>query len=60
MWPPAGKELTSLLSVYAVLLNAILIVCVPFPLGVWIMWNAILSVPDHCIFIYSGFQTFLY
>ena len=27
-------------------------VCVPFPLGVWgRMWNSIVSVPDHCLFI---------
>ena len=31
-----------------------LIVCVPFPFGVWgRMWNSIVSVPvlDHCLFI---------
>ena len=27
--------------------------CVPFPFGVWgRMWNSIVSVPDHCLFIY--------
>ena len=33
--------------------SAILIVCVPFPFGVQgRMWNLIVSVPDHCLFIY--------
>ena len=51
--PCAGKELTSWLSAYAVLLNAVLIGCVPFPFGVWgRTWNSIVSVPDRCRFIY--------
>ena len=38
---------------FAVLLYAILIVCVPLPCGDWgRMWNSIASVPDHCLFIY--------
>ena len=40
-------------SAYAVLLNTVLIVCAPFPFGVWgRMWNSIVSVPDHCLFTY--------
>ena len=35
------------------LFYAVLSVCVPFPFGVWgRMWNLIVSVPDHCLFIY--------
>ena len=47
-----GKELSSSswLSACAVLFNTVLIVCVPFPFGVWgRMWNSIVSVPDNCI-----------
>ena len=33
--------------------SAVLVVRVPFPFGVWgRVWNSILSVPDHCLFIY--------
>ena len=33
--------------------GAVLVVRVPFPFGVWgRMWNSIVSVPDHCLFIY--------
>ena len=54
-WTTAGKELTSWLSACTVLLYAILIVCVPFPYGIWgRMWNSNVSVPDHCLFIYPG------
>ena len=35
--PSAGKELTSWLSAYAVLLYAVLTVCVPFPFDVWLV-----------------------
>ena len=32
----------------------VLVVRVPFPIGVWgRMWNSIVLVPDHCLFIYS-------
>ena len=35
------------------ILYDVLIVCVPFPCGVWgSMWNSIVSVPDHCLFIH--------
>ena len=43
LWPSAGKEMTSCLSV---LLYAVLIVCVPSPLRTW---DSIISVPEHCI-----------
>ena len=33
--------------------SAVFIVGVPFPFSVWgRMWNSLLSVPDHCLFIY--------
>ena len=33
--------------------SAILVVRVPFPFGVWgRMWNSIVSIPDHCLYIY--------
>ena len=33
--------------------SAVLIVCVPFSFGVLgRMWNSIVSVPNHCLFIY--------
>ena len=52
-WTSVGKELTSWLSVCAILLYAILIVYVPFLYGVWgRMWNLTVSVLDHCLFIY--------
>ena len=32
---------------------AVLIFCVPFPYAVWgRKWNSIVSVPDHCLFIF--------
>ena len=32
---------------------SVLVVCVPFPFGVWgRVWNSIVSVPDHCLFTY--------
>ena len=32
--------------------SAVLVVRVPFPFGVWgRIWNSIVSVPDHCVFI---------
>ena len=37
----------------AVFLYAVLIFCVPFPYGVWERkWKSIVSVPNHCRFIY--------
>ena len=33
--------------------SAVLVVRVPFLFGVWgRLWNSIVSVPDHCLFIY--------
>ena len=52
-WTSIGKELTSWLCACAVLLYAVLIVFALFPYGVWErMWNSIVSVFDHCLFIY--------
>ena len=53
LWRSAGKELTSWISTGEFYLYAVLIVCVRFPFGDrgW-MWNSIVSVPDHCLFIY--------
>ena len=48
----AGKELSSWLSACVVLLHAVLIVCVSFPLCLGKLWNSIVSVPDHCPFVY--------
>ena len=53
-WSSSGKELPSLLVLLFTWcrLNS-LIVCIPFPFGVWgRIWNSIVSVPDHCLFIY--------
>ena len=37
--------------------TAVLVVRVPFPFGVWgRVWNSIVSVPDHCLFIYFSTQ----
>ena len=45
--------MASWLYAYAILLDAVLIVCVPFPFGFWSrMWNSIVSVPDHYFVIY--------
>ena len=41
----------------AVVLYAVLNFCIPFPYGVWgRKWNLIVSVPDHCLFIYFAIQ----
>ena len=51
--PSAVKELTTWLPAFAVLLYTVLNVCVPFQFGVLAkMWNSIVSVPGHCLFIY--------
>ena len=40
------------------ILNAVLVVLVPLPFGVWGgMWNSIVSVPDHCLFVYFSQST---
>ena len=51
-WLSAGKELSSWLSICIVILDAIRCVCLcPFYIFGW-MLNLIVSVPDHCLFIY--------
>ena len=54
LWPSAGKELSLLLFTCVVFIfSAVLVVRVPFIFGVWDrVWNSIVSVPDHCLFIY--------
>ena len=55
------ERANSWLPTFAVLLYAILIVCVPFPYGVWgRRWNFIVLVPDHCLFPISTFQETLF
>ena len=35
------------------ILNAVLVVLVPLPFGVWGgMWNSLVSAPDHCLFVH--------
>ena len=47
--PSAGKELSPGFS----LVLFYLVVRVPFPFGVWgRVWHSIVSVTDHCLFIY--------
>ena len=63
LWLYAGKEPTSWLSAFAVLLNAVLSVCIPFPFHVWgRLWNSIVSVPHPSPFIYfatcTGWNSF--
>ena len=50
----AGTELSSwLFTCLVFIFSAVLVVRVPFPLGVWgRVWNSIVSVPDHYLFIY--------
>ena len=51
VWPSAGKELTSWLSAYAVLLYAPLNCLHSFPIRC-LGQDVIVSVPDYCLFIY--------
>ena len=38
---------------YCFYFSAVLVVRVPFPLGIWgRMWNSVVSVPDHCLLIH--------
>ena len=40
-----------------VVLYSVIIACVPFPFGVWVrLCNLVVSVPDHCLFIYLDGQ----
>ena len=54
LWLSAGKELSPWLFTCVVFIfSAVLVVCVPFLFGIWDrVWNSIVSVPDHCLFIY--------
>ena len=37
--------------------DVLIVYNVPFPFGVWgRMWNSIVSVPDHCLFVYFSFR----
>ena len=43
------------------ILYVVLTVCFLFPVSVWgRMWNSIVSVPDHCIFIYFNCTTLVH
>ena len=58
-WWTSGQELTSWLSACDVLIYAVLSFCVPFPYDVCRRkWNSIVSVPEHCPFIYFDVLTF--
>ena len=46
-------------SACVILLYAVLIVCVSFPVGcMGMIWNSIVSVPDNCLFIYFKYFMF--
>ena len=53
LWPFVGKELSRRLFTCVILiLNAVLVMLVPFPFGVLGgIWNSIVSASDHCLFI---------
>ena len=60
LWPSIGKELSPWLFTWicCFYFSAVLIVGVPFPFGVWgRMWNSIVSVSDHCLFIYFALNS---
>ena len=63
LWPPAGKQLSPWLFICVVFIcSTVLVVRVRFPFGVWgSVCNSIVSVPDHCLFIYfeaiSGYMS---
>ena len=45
-------------SYTVLILNAVLVVLIPLPFGVWGgMWNSIVSAPDHCLFVYFSQST---
>ena len=58
LWPSAGKEVSPWIFTCVVSnFSAVLVVHVPFPFGVWgTMVNSIVSVPDHCRFIYFKYN----
>ena len=52
-WERLSRQLFTVL-----ILNAILVVLVPLPFGIWGgMWNSIVSAPDHCLFVYFSQST---
>ena len=59
LWPSVGKELSSrLFTCVFLILNAVLVVLVPFLFGVWGgMWNSIVSAPDHSLIVYFSQST---
>ena len=56
LWPSVGKEVFRWLFTCDVFIfSVVLVVRVPFPFDVWgRVWNSVVSVPDHCHFIYFG------
>ena len=51
--PSVGKELSPWLFTCAFYFSVVLIVVVPFQFGVkGRIWNSIVSVSDHCLFIF--------
>ena len=58
MSPSAGKELIAWLFTCVVFIFSVVsVVHVPFPFGVrGRVCNSIVSVPDHCLFIYFTFK----
>ena len=52
-WKRLSRQLFTVL-----ILNAVLVVLVPLPFGVWDgMWNSIVWAPDHCLFVYFSQST---
>ena len=50
LWNCGATKFQQILVPY---LSAVLVVRVLFPFGVWgTVWNSIVSVPGHCLFIY--------
>ena len=54
LWSSAEKELSPWLFTCVVFIfSTVLVVRIPFPFCVLgRVWNSIVSVPDHCLFIY--------
>ena len=55
-WPFVGKEVSwlSALAVQGLFYAVSIVFCSRYVLDVWgKMWSSILSVPDHCLFIYN-------
>ena len=61
LWPSAGRAVPLAFHLCHFYFSAVLVVRVPFPFGVWgRVWNSIVSVPDHCLFIYFGSMTMFF